>query len=178
MQCNIRSDVPMTATRTTAVLRRTVTPYIGQTVIIAGVTILLVYVAQKKLQWDLLWAVAVIWVLFASYVFFFAMKYKVLWNEAGVTMTASGGPARNIRFDEITEIRYETASASEFLSQSRPFRRVVIVGRRRDPHASIDISLRYFEAEDIDRLLMAIGKQRPDIALPHLSLGSGRVAHD
>lgn len=147
-------------------LRRTVTPYLGQSVIIAAVTILLVFVALKKTQWDLLWAVGLIWVLFASYVVFFGMKYRVSWNKEGLTMSASGGPNRSISFDEITEVRRETASADEFLSQARPFRRLVILGSRRDPNAHIDISLRHFRASDIDRLMTAISERRPDLTLP------------
>ncbi len=115
----------------------------------------------------------VIWSLFGSYVYFFGMKYRVWWNDVGVTMSASGGPERHIRFDEISEIRYEVASGGEFLSQSRPFRRIVIMGSLPDPAAPIDISLRHFRLEDIEELLMEIRKLRPDIllpAIPHMAV--------
>ncbi len=147
-------------------LRRTITPYVGQSIIIVGVTILVLYVARKDAQWGFLWGVALIWALFTSYVYFFGMKYRVFWNEEGVTMSASGGPRRSIKFDEITEVRYETASPNELLSQSRPFRRIVIFERRRDPNGWIDVSLRHFRLDDIDRLLMEIKRRRPDIELP------------
>ncbi len=147
-------------------LRRTVTPYIGQSIIIVGVTILTVCVAQAKAQWGLLWGLALIWALFISYVYFFGMKYRVSWNEESVTMSASGGPRRSIQFDEITEVRYETASSNEFLSQARPFRRVVIFGRQRDPSARIDVSPRHFRTVDIRGLLTAIKRHRPDLELP------------
>jgi len=156
-------------------LRRTITPYAGQGVIIAMVTILLAFVAVKKTQWDLLWAVALIWALFTSYVVLFGMRYRVSWNDKGLTMYASGGPQRNIPFDEITEIRSETANPDEFLSQARPFRRLVIVGSRRDPSARIDVSLRHFRGADIDNLLAAIRARRPDLVLPDNTMRKARV---
>lgn len=143
------------------ILRRTVTPYIGQTAILIGVTVLTAYVAQAKRQWGLLWGLLVIWPLLAADVYFFGMKYRIWWNDVGVTMSASGGPDRQVRFDEVSEIRYEIG-----LSQSRPFRRIAIFGSRVGTKAPIDISLRHFRLEDIEKLLMEIRKLRPDISLP------------
>lgn len=143
------------------ILRRTLTPYIGQTAILIGVTVLTAYVAQEKRQWGLLWGLLVIWPLFAANVYFFGMKYRIWWNDVGVTMSASGGQDRQVRFDEVSEIRYEIG-----LSQSRPFRRIVIFGSRAGPFDSIDISLRHFRLEDIEKLLVDIRKLRPDIPLP------------
>src|SRR5258708_22960120 len=110
------------------ILRRTITPYIGQGLMLLGVTILLLCVAIKKHQFQLLWAGAVIWGLYGSYVVLFGAQYKVFWSDAGVTMRASGGPKRTIQFEEITAIHYEKARTEEFLSQARPFRRIVIIG--------------------------------------------------
>ncbi len=141
---------------TSAILRRTITPYIGQSLILVGVTVLLFCVALRKQQWDLLWAAGVIWVLYASFVLLFGMKYEVSFDDQGVNMKASGGPERRIRFEEIKEVRYETASGGEFLAQARPFRRIVILGPQRQPNGKIDISLRHFRTEDINSLLMAI----------------------
>jgi len=147
-------------------LHRTVTPYVGQSAIIAAVTVLLAFVAIMKAQWGLLWAVGLIWVLFALYVIFSGLKYRIFWNEEGLTMSASGGADRRISFDEITEVRRETAKTDEFLSQARPFRRLVVLGPRRDPDTRIDISLRHFRASDIDRLMTEIRARRPDLTLP------------
>jgi hypothetical protein len=143
-----------------------VTPYVGQSIIIAAVTILLVFIALEKTQWGLLWAVGLVWALFALYVIFFGVKYRIFWDEDGLTMSASGGPNRSISFDEITEVRRETARADEFLSQARPLRRLVIVGSQHAPNARIDISLRHFRTPDIDRLIREIGERRPDLTLP------------
>lgn len=151
-------------------LRRTITPYVGYTLIFAGVSVFSTYVAQKTSQWGLMWVAAGIWPLFAVIVYI-GMKYRVLWDETGVVMRASGGPERRIQYDEITEIRNEMAQVSEFLSQSRPFRRIVVYGRKHDPDAFIDISLRHFRLEDIEELLTAIRTRRPDLAIPTVPLG-------
>jgi hypothetical protein len=159
----------------TEFLRRTLTPYVGQSVIIIGVTILLTFVAQKKAQWGLLWAAGLIWALFISYLYLFALKYRVYWNSDSVTMCASGGPNKSIRFDEITGVRYETARANEFLAQARPFRRFVVTGRRNDLNERIDISLRHFRGKDIDHLLAVIRERRPDLAFPNDTMRKVRV---
>jgi len=148
-------------------LRRTVTPYLGQTTILAGVTVSLFYIAEKKSAWGLLWAAMLFWLLFAAYVVFFGMRYRILWNSECVMMLASGGPETRIRFDEIARIKKEVGQPSEFFAQARPFRRVVIYGGTRDAH--IDISLRHFEPRDIDELLVEIRKRRPDLSVPSIN---------
>ncbi|HEY1801499.1 MAG TPA: hypothetical protein VGG46_11250 [Terriglobales bacterium] len=152
--------------KTATVLRRTVTPYIGQTLIIFMFTIFVSWVAYTKQQWGLLWCAGLIWPLWASYILLFGLRYRIIWNDAGILMRASGGPERHIGFDEITEIRYEVAGATEFLAQSRPFRRIVILGRRSDPKTLIDISLCHFRTQDIKNLMNAIRERRPDMTIP------------
>jgi hypothetical protein len=151
---------------TVTVLRRTVTPYIGQTLIILLFAIFVSWVASMKQQWGLLWCAGLIWPLWASYILIFGLRYRIIWNDAAIIMRASGGPERQIGFDEITEIRYEVAGATEFLAQSRPFRRIVILGRKSHPKTLIDISLRHFRTQDIKNLMNAIHERRPDIAMP------------
>jgi hypothetical protein len=102
------------------------------------------------------------------------MKYRVPWDETGVVMRASGGK-RLIRYDEITEIKIERAKAGEFLIQSRPFRRIVIHGRKRDPTEYIDVSLRHFRPADIDELLAVIRSHRPDLTVPIVPWGTGSL---
>lgn len=80
-------------------------------------------------------------------------------------MRASGGPDRRIRFDEITEIKYEIGA-----SESRPFRRLVILGRHNVPDAFIDVSLRHFQMDDIQKLLSDIHEHRPELTLPAIPL--------
>jgi len=143
------------------------TPYVGWTAILFLATMLLFYVAEKKQDWALLWSVALFWTLYAIYIVLFALKYKILWNEKEVVMRASGGPERHIGFDEISQIETEIAHVSEFLSQSRPFRRIVIYGEKRNLSKRIDISLRHFRHDDIEQLLATIRNHRPDLNLPN-----------
>jgi hypothetical protein len=146
-------------------LRRTITPYVGQTLILAGVTAFCAYVAFKKSEWEFLWVIALIWALFGLYVVLFGLKYRVLWDGSGVVMRASGGPERRIQFDEVSEIDLELGA-----SQSRPFRRLVVYGDKGNPDEFVDVSLRHFRLEDIRELVEAIRAHRPDLALPVLPM--------
>jgi hypothetical protein len=153
-------------------LRRTFQPYVGQTLILVIATAFAVYGSVASSHWKIMWAPAVYWPLFGIYFFCFAMKYKVLWNKASVVMHASGGPERCIHFDEITSVKYEVSSASDMLAQSRPFRRIVVCGRKNDPNARVDISLRHFDLNDISQLLTALHAHRPDLDIPTIQSGN------
>lgn len=146
-------------------LRHTVTPYVGYTIIFSGVTLYMAYVAVRASDWRWMDPAILLWLLFVP-IIYFGVKYRILWDDTGVYMRASGGPERHIQFDEITDIRYELAQSTEFLTQSRPFRRIVIHGHKRDPNAFIDVSLRHFRLEDIAELMTAIHEHRPDLAIP------------
>jgi hypothetical protein len=163
----------MTTDENLRALGRTITPYVGQTVIFASVTGFMIYMGLKTSQWGFIWAPTVIWALFAGLIYI-GMKYRVLWGENGVVMRASGGQ-RLIRYDEITEIKIERAQVSEFPAQSRPFRRIVIHGRKRHPKDYIDVSLRHFRPADIDELLAVIRAHRPDLTIPTVPRGSGSL---
>jgi hypothetical protein len=146
-------------------LRRTIQPYVGHTVICSGITIFFIYVSLKTSDWQLtIWWVALGLPLVAFAYLYFGLKYRVLWDEAGVYMRASGGSERHLGFNEITSVKCETA-----ISQSRPFRRIVIHGRKSDPKAFIDVSLRHFRLNDIDQLMTAILAHRPDLKIPNVS---------
>jgi hypothetical protein len=153
-------------------LRRTITPYVGQTLILLGITVFLAYVAHKTSQWNLLWAAAAMWPLFAFAYLYFGLKYRVLWDSIGVYMRASGmKEERLVRYEDITSIRYETARVSEFAAQSRPFRRIVVKGHAHNRNAFVDISLRHFRLEDIEKLLTEIHARRPDLTIPRIKIG-------
>ena len=164
----------MTTDQNLKSLGRTITPYVGQTVIFASVTGFMIYMGLRTSQWGFIWTPTLIWALFAVLIYI-GMKYRVLWDETGVVMRASGGPERRIRYDQITEIKIERAQVSEFRVQSRPFRRLVIHGRKRHPSEYIDVSLRHFRPADIDELLAAIRTQRPDLAVPTIPWGTGSL---
>jgi len=164
----------MTTDQNLKSLGRTITPYVAQTIIFASVTGFMIYMGLRTSQWGFLWTPTLIWALFAALIYI-GMKYRVLWDETGLIMRASGVPERLIRYDEITEIRIEKAQVGEFLVQSRPFRRIVIRGHKRHPHDYIDVSLRHFRPADIDELLAVIRAQRPDLAVPTIPWGTGSL---
>lgn len=83
-------------------LRRTFTPYLGQTSIFSAVTLFLIVVGYKSGEVSFLWGVPLIWTLCGP-IFLIGLRYGVAYDETGVIMRASGGPDRRIRFDEITE---------------------------------------------------------------------------
>ena len=156
-------------------LRRTFTPYIGLMLILSGVTVFSIWVVYKTSQWGLLWSMAVIWPLTAFAYGYFGWKYRILWDETGLFMQASGGPERHFLFDEIVDVRVEVAGVSELASQSRPFRRIVVYKNKRSPTGFIDISLRHFRLDDVRELLEEVQRRRPDLSVPILG-ADGRVS--
>ncbi len=145
-------------------LRRTIRPYIGQIAILAVVTAFAVYESFASSDWGFMWAPAVYLPLYAVYFLYFGMKYRVLWNKESVVMRATGGAERRIQFDEITSVKNERSTAGDVLAQSRPFFRIAVY-RNRDPNF-VDISLRHFRLQDVEELLAAIQKSRPDLCVP------------
>jgi hypothetical protein len=146
-------------------LRRTVQPYVGQTIILTGVALFTIYESIRTSEWQMtIWLFAFGFPLFAFAYLYFGLKYRVSWDETGVSMRASGGPERHIAFDEITSVKYETA-----VSQSRPFRRIVIHGHKHDPKAFVDVSLRHFRLDDVDEMMNVIRAHRPDLTVPTVS---------
>ncbi len=149
-------------------LRRTIRPYVGQIVILAAVTAFAVYESFASSDWGFMWAPAVFLPLYGVYFLYFGVKYRVLWDKDSVVMRASGGAERRIQFDEITSVKNERSSAGDVLAQSRPFFRIAVY-RNRDPNGFVDISLRHFRLEDVEELLTAIRKSRPDLSVPRTS---------
>ena len=148
-------------------LRRTLQPYAGNCIILTLATVIAVIATVKSSDLMFLWASLFSWILFAVAYVYFGLKYRILWNEDQVEMRASGGPKRCIPFDEISRIKYEIASPNEWFAQSRPFRRIVVYGRKNESDARVDISLRHFHLDDINQLLAAIHEHRPEIEIPY-----------
>jgi hypothetical protein len=157
-------------------LRHTFTPYAGLCVIMGSISVLGIFTAFKVSDWSLLWIPFGCWGTLGVYVAF-ATRYRISWNESGVTMHADWGK-RIVRFEEISSVCYETASLADGAYLSRPFRRIVIHGNRDNPKAFVDVSLRHFMPSDIEVLLTEISRRRPDLSIPwqpvrkYLSLGS------
>ena len=155
----------MTTKQNLVQLRRTIRPYVGQIVILVAVTAFAVYESLASSDWGFMWAPAVFLPLYAIYFLYFGMKYRVLWNNGSVVMRARGGAERRIQFDEIASVKKEVSSAGDVLAQSRPFSRIAVYPNR-DPDGFVDISLRHFKLEDVEELLAAIRKSRPDLCVP------------
>jgi len=151
-------------------LRRTIQPYVGQTLILVLVTAFAVFESVSSSDWNFMWAPAVFLPLYGIYFLYFGLQYRVFWDKESVVMRASGGPERRIHLDEITSVKNEVSSAKEVAVQSRPFNRIVVFGREGDPNARVDISLRHFDPKDIDQLLTTIHRCRPDLDVPVLRL--------
>lgn len=155
-------------------LGRTLTPYVAQTIIFAIITVFLLLVAYKRSQWALAWAPVTIWAGYAILVYL-GLRYRVLWDSNGVVMRASGIGEKRIAYDSISEVKIERANANEFMTQARPFRRIVIHGNIQHHTTSIDVSLRHFAPKDIDELLAEIRVRRPDLAIPQVAWGKGSL---
>jgi hypothetical protein len=148
----------------TVQLRRTFTPYVGFFYINVAFTLLAICAAYKVKDWSLLYVPLLGYALWGIYVFL-ATRYRVCWDKTGVTMYADWGK-RTIGYEEISTVRYETASLADGKYLTRPFRRIVIHGHRHDPKAFVDISLRHFDPKDISALLLEINRRRPELAIP------------
>jgi hypothetical protein len=155
----------MTAEFRSAVqLRRTFTPYVGLIFINAATTLIIVFIAFKANDWGQLKWSFLFFAIWGVYILL-ALRYRVSWDQTGVTMCADWGK-RTVEYSQISSVRYETASLADGHYGTRPFRRIVIRGRRQNPKDYVDVSLRHFEPKDIAALLVEISKHRPDLAIP------------
>lgn len=125
------------------------------------------FVSMKKHEWGIAIAVGVIWLLSFAY-FSFGFKYKIFWTNEEIRQEASGGNVC-IRYEAITKVQLEVANSAEFVSPSRPFRRIAIYAERHSGDADfIDISLKHFNLADVRQVLKSIHLHRPDLVLPKL----------
>lgn len=148
-------------------LRRGFSPYIGEASILLLISFGALFVSMKKHDWGLAIAVCVIWLLAFVY-FSFGLKYKIFWTNEEIRQEASGGSV-HVRYEAITKVQLEVANSAEFVSSSRPFRRITIYAEKPSGDTEfIDISLKHFNLTDIRRVLKSIHLHRPDLALPKL----------
>src|ERR1700754_1293433 len=71
-------------------LRRTVSPYMGQIVILSLVTLFLLFNSIKVHAWGPLLTAPVMWLLF-SIPTYIGLKYKISWSDKEICEEASGG---------------------------------------------------------------------------------------
>jgi energy-coupling factor transporter transmembrane protein EcfT len=156
----------MTSSEKSQRLRRTISPYMGQIIILALVTLGVLFVAIKSNEWKLILSVPVMWLLFLVLVYI-GLKYKIYWTDAEVCQEASGGQKVCIKYGEITKIASEISKPAELLSASRPFRRIAIYAEKPNGESKfIDVSLKHFSVDDVRKLMQAIHDRCPDLTLP------------
>ncbi len=147
-------------------LGRTISPYLGQIIILSLTTLFLLFVSIKTHEWGPLLSAPFFWLLF-SILIYIGLKYKISWTDKEVCQEASGGPKICIQYSWITNVTSEVSKPGEVLAASRPFRRIAIYAE--DPQGArsfIDVSLKHFAIEDVRKLMRVVHDRRPDLALP------------
>jgi len=158
--------VPLNTERDSFALRRSSGPYVGFTVILAGVTALLVFVSLKTSDWSPFGMSLVAW-FFLAMIVYIGTRYRIFWRDGEIVQKASGRVDVSIRVEEITRVEQETSGVRTLLSFRRPFRRITIyAGELHNKGKFIDVSLKHFVADDVRRLVRVIQARRPALALP------------
>jgi hypothetical protein len=157
---------PDTESTRAFVLRRSVGPYVGFTVILVGVTGLMVFVSLKTRDWTPLEMMSVGW-FFLAVIVYIGTRYRIFWRDGAVVQRASGRVDVSIKPDEITRVEQETSDVRTLFSFRRPFRRITIYAEKpRGEGKYIDVSLKHFVADDVRKLMRAIHARRADLTLP------------
>jgi hypothetical protein len=138
---------------------------VGYISILTLVTAGTLFVAARSEQWGLLLGLAVAWLAFLC-LLLIALRYQISWSDESISQQASGGKSVNISYADIKEVRFESASATEWAAMARPFRRITIYGHGVGGRRHIDISVRHFAGGDIRSLLKKIHERRPELTLP------------
>ena len=137
--------------------------YRTNAVIMAGVAILCFAAAWRTRDWGALEMLAVSLALDAAYIVFFQRPYRIWYDSVKIGMDASGGK-NVVAIADVDTVRYEVGAAV-----GRPFRRVVIRGRKHRKGNWIDVSLRHFHLADIELLLAELRRQRPGLSVPTMA---------
>jgi hypothetical protein len=147
-------------------LRRTVSPYIGQIIILSFVTFFILFISFKMHEYKLLLITPVIWILFIPLIYF-GLKYQIFWNDEELFQRVSGQSDVYIKYTEISKVASETSKPNELITAGRPFRRIVIyAGNAQVGSRFIDVSLKHFVMNDVRSLMRVIHEHRPDLVLP------------
>lgn len=149
-------------------LRRTISPYLGQIIILSLVTVFLLFESIKLHAWGPLLPAPFIWLLFSVQIYI-GLKYKISWTDKAVCQEASGGPKVSIQYGWITKVTSEISKPGEVLAASRPFRRIAIYAKEPQGAKSfIDVSLKHFAIDDVRKLMSVVHDRRPDLTLPKI----------
>ena len=140
------------------VLRQSLGPYYGLLIILFAVVILQILISIKIGNWSPLLATGIMWIFFAV-VIFIGTRYKILLKDGVVVQKSFAKQDVAIPVAEITDICQEISDVSALVRFRRPFRRITIYHRDK----FIDVSLKHFLTEDVNKLLALIQEQRPDL---------------
>jgi len=141
-------------------LKRSVAPYVGMGIIIGGVSIFATATALKKDPLGTLEVNAVLWALFAGWVYL-GSRYRIYWREDAIRQRASGKPDVTIQMKQIGSLDLEVG-----VDAGRPFRRIAIYTKEPQRSQFIDVSLKHFSAPDIRALVARIRAARPELEVP------------
>jgi hypothetical protein len=143
-------------------LRRTMTPYVGELVIVGAIMIGMVALSLKTSSWPPL-GVALIGCCLLLVTHYADLRYRVFWRDGTVERITANNIKTTIKAFDISHVVLEQSTGIGMLALRRPVRRITIYGKG-EQH--LDVSLRHFALDDIRRLMEVIHKMRPDLALP------------
>jgi len=143
-------------------LKRSMKPYIGELIIIGGVIILLTWTFIKTSSWSFIWVILIGFVLYVLE-HYTDLRYRVFWKNGAVERIGTSNFVTRIIASDITKVTLEKSDLATMLSRTRPTRRITIYGKN-DQH--LDVSLKHFVTEDIQKLMEEIHKLRPDLDIP------------
>jgi hypothetical protein len=141
-------------------LRLTITPYIGDLIILGAVSLLGVAALLRSHQPAILGIVLLLWLTLASD-FYQKTRYRITWQSNSIRRVTANNLSTTIPVGKIARIREETARLP--INLMRPSRRLTIYATDGE---HIDVSLKHFAAADIRRLMKNIHEIRPDLDIP------------
>lgn len=151
-------------------LRRSLRPYWGLVIVASLFTLYGLYYTFSS--HDLFGLCVLFGWVFVVFNMWFGMRYRIWWDDGEIIQRAVAGNLTKIKINEITDVIQETSDLQTLVTLSRPMRRMVIYAKHVEGGKFIDISLKHFLAEDIQRLLNEIQEARPDLTVPTINWSS------
>lgn len=153
------------------VLKKSIQPYIGFTVIFSFITILVIVTALRTEDWNIVYAMLLGWLVFYLPFVYIGLRYRIILRDGEIIQKAFRGKDVVINTTEITHIQRETSDLLTLLSFRRPLRRIAIYAQNPQHLQSgkfIDVSLKHFMPADIRKLMQEIHNRRPDLEMPKI----------
>lgn len=149
------------------VLRHSVAPFLAFAIPMALVAVIGLYAAYATGTASFLGYFLVPFAFYIPWVMLIR-RYKISFTSTTVFRQASGMTPLSIDVDAIRTVKLESGGTEDRFWIRRPFRRISIYANASGKDDSfIDVSLKHFVLEDIQKLMRAIQARRPDLQLPH-----------